>query len=487
MPCRTTRTRPSRILRPSPETIEPRALLSGYSPTAIEQYYLEQLDDARFNPAAYGVSLGIDLSGVAPAQPLAMNELLVQAARQHSQDMIAQGYFSHDTPQGADPGDRIAATGFVADGWAESIETNTESSTFGGSFPADFAASDARYSLSNLIVDQGVPDLGHRIMLLDIGGLDQTMRQVGIGIASQDTPDGAFTERQTDTTIDLAATSDTGPYLTGVVFNDAAGNGEYEPGEGLDGVTISVAGVGSTTTMDAGGYAIPLNPGTYTVTASGGGLAGAITRTIVVGDDNVRLDFDANPNGATLNAAPSGAVNGTLGSFTAIAAGDTAASYSARIDWGDGNATFATLSPGANGTFSVQGSDTYASPGVYAVRVLITHLSDGQTLALNATVVVNTANGSGSPSPNPAYPGQGGSGSSPTTQGTGMAATGHGRHHKKHPKAAHPAGHLMHAVGKRPTTGRPTQGASPFHRAHPGHRAFAPLGAFGVLGVPRFA
>ena len=134
-------------------------------------------------------------------------------------------------------------------------------------------------------------------MLLDIGGLDQTMRQVGIGIASQDSPNGSYTYRQSDTTIDLAATTDTGPYVTGVVFNDAAGNGEYEPGEGLGGVTISVSNVGTTTTLDAGGYSIQVPPGVYTVTASGGGLPSPITRTVVVGSDNVRLDFDEGPNG----------------------------------------------------------------------------------------------------------------------------------------------------------------------------------------------
>jgi hypothetical protein len=464
-----TRRRRRRDVRPSPEAFEPRTLLSGFSPTDIEQYYLELLDDARFNPAAYGASLGIDLSGVAPAQPLAMNQLLVEAARLHSQDMIAQDYFAHDTPQGVDPGTRIAATGFVANGWAESIETNTEPSQLGGAFPADFAAWDAGLSLSNLIVDQGVPDLGHRIMLLDIGGLDQTMRQVGIGIASQDTTGTEFSYRQTDTTIDLAATSDTQPFLTGVVFNDATGNGEYEPGEGLAGVTISVAGVGSTTTMDAGGYAIQLAPGTYTVTASGGGLPAPIERTVVLGDDNVRLNFDEDPNGAVLNAAPSGTASGSLGTFTAIATGDTPASYSARIDWGDGNASFATLTSNPNGTFNVEGSNEYASPGTYAVRVLVTHLSDGQTLALNATVVVTSSTYSGPAFPSPAYAGQGGPGSGPSSpggsgqgnggSGVGTTTSGGSHHGKHHPKPAHKPKHALHATGRHKSATRPAQHA----------------------------
>lgn len=414
-----------REVRPSFEAIEPRALLSGYSPTDIEQYYLELLDDARFNPAAYGVSLGLDLSSDLPAQPLAMNTLLVEAARLHSQDMITNDYFSHVSPEGADPGDRIAATGFAATSWAESIETDTNPSQPDGTFPANYAAWDAGYSLSNLIVDAGVPDLGHRVMLLDIGGGDQTMRQVGIGIASQVTASGGYNYDQTDTTIDLASVSDPEPFLTGVVFDDTTGNGEYEPGEGLSGVTITVSGVGSTATLDAGGYSLQVAPGVYTVTASGGGLPSAITRTVVVGDDNAQLNFDEDPNGATITADSTGTVNGLLGSFTAIASGDTAASYSARIDWGDGNASYATLTPGVNGTFDVEGSETYANPGVYAVRVLITHLSDGQTITLNATAIVNSSTYSGQAFPNPAYPGEGGTGTVqyPAELGSGIVQT----------------------------------------------------------------
>jgi hypothetical protein len=462
-----------RDVRPSPESIEPRTLLSGFSPTDVEQFYLELLDDARFNPAAYGSALGIDLSGAAPAQPLAMNPMLVQSARLHSQDMIAQGYFAHVTPQGVDPGGRIAAEGFAASGWAESIESNTEPSQFGGSFPADFATWDAGLSLSDLIVDQGVPDLGHRVMLLDIGGLDQAMRQVGIGIASQDTTGAAFSSRQTDTTIDLAAPSSSQPFLTGVVFHDSAGNGKYQPGEGLSGVTITVAGVGSTTTMDAGGYAIPLAPGTYTVTASGGGLPQPIQRTVILGNDNVRLDFDEDPNGTLLHAAPSGMTTGSLSTFRAIAAGDTSASYSARIDWGDGNASFATLTANPDGTFNVQGSNDYARPGNYAVRVLITHLRDGQTVALNATVAVNGSTYSGPAFPSPAYPGQG-------TGGSGIATSGGGSHHRRHhPKPVHKPRHPLHAVLHQHTAKRPIHTAKApkiAGRARLPHRVHGPVG-----------
>lgn len=467
MPPRLLRARRRRNVRPSPETIEPRALLSGYSPTEIEQYYLELLDDARFNPAAYGTSVGIDLSGVAPAQPLAMNPLLVESARLHSQDMIARNYFAHVTPEGVDPGARIAATGFPANGWAESIETNTNPSQPGGGFPADYGATDAASSLADLIVDQGVPDLGHRVMLLDIGGSDFDMRQAGIGIASQDSAAGYYNYRTTDTTIDLAATTDTRPYLTGVVFNDAAGNGKYEPGEGLGGVTITVVGIGSTTTMDAGGYAIQLAPGTYTVTASGGGLPAPIARTVVVGNDNVRLNFDANPNGALLAAAPSGAAAGVLGAFAAMSPGDTAASYSARIDWGDGNASPATLAANPDETFSVLGSNTYAGAGVYAVRVLITHLSDGQTIALNATVSVNSSTYTGPAFPSPAFPSQGGTGATGTAGAGTATPTGHGPHHRKHPKRPLKPQHALHAGGKNIQT-RPLQGpiTPRAHRPH---------------------
>jgi hypothetical protein len=96
-------------------------------------------------------------------------------------------------------------------------------------------------------------------------------------------------------TIDTAAGIDLRPILTGVVYNDANHSGRYDVGEGLGGVTITVAGVGSTTTWDSGGYSFPLDPGTYTVTASGGALAAPFTKTVNVGNGNYRLNYTVGP------------------------------------------------------------------------------------------------------------------------------------------------------------------------------------------------
>ena len=304
-----------------PEKLETRSLLSGYSPTDIEQFYLEELDDARFNPAAYGVSRDVDLSSVPPSQPLAMNPLLVESARLHSQDMIAQDYFSHTTPEGVGPEQRIEATGFDLTGYAESIEYNSNPTASDVPFPADYAALGHR--LQPHRPDRRPGRSGPRPPRHAPRTSEDNCCWIGKSASAshrRTSTSGSFIYRKTDTTIDIGGTPDTDPFITGVVFDDTTGNGEYEPGEGLGGVTITVSNVGTTTTIDAGGYSLQVPPGIYTVTASGGGLPSPITRTVVVQNDNMRLNFDENPNGATLSADVNGTVSGLLGSFAAIAA-----------------------------------------------------------------------------------------------------------------------------------------------------------------------
>jgi len=78
--------------------------------------------------------------------------------------------------------------------------------------------------------------------------------------------------------------------LVGVVINDADGDAFYDAGEGLGGVTVSVSNGASTTTWESGGYQLELAAGTYDVTFSGGALTGSITRSVTIGDENVKLD-----------------------------------------------------------------------------------------------------------------------------------------------------------------------------------------------------
>jgi uncharacterized protein YkwD len=257
--------------RPFLEALEPRQLLAGYQPTAQEQLFLEELNDARANPPAYGTSIGVDLSGVAPSQPLAFNTLLIQASRDHSQDMNDLGYFDHNTPQGVDPGQQMTNAGFTWTSWGQSIAAGYQT-------PAQ--------ALQGLITDTGVSNLGHRRQLLAIDAVFQTQNQVGVGIVLNGS--GPYSNYYT---IDTASGPDTRPFITGVVFSDANNNGKYDIGEGLAGVTITVAGAGSTSTFTSGGYSLQVSPGTYSVTASGGAFGTSVTQVVTVGSSNVRLNF----------------------------------------------------------------------------------------------------------------------------------------------------------------------------------------------------
>jgi uncharacterized protein YkwD len=253
------------------QELEPRRLLSGYQPTDVEQVFLERLNDARANPVAYGAAIGLDLSSVLPAAPLGFNPILIQSARDHSLDMSVRNYLDHVNPEGQNPADRMRLAGLDPITWSESLA--------GGYLTPEDA-------LRGLILDSGVPGQGHRRQLLAMDPFYQSQNQVGVGIVLNGS--GSYRNYYT---IDAALAADARPLITGVVFDDRNGNGEFDPGEGLPDVTITVWGVGSTTTFATGGYSIPVDPGTYTVTASGSGLIAPNQQTITVGVSNYRLNF----------------------------------------------------------------------------------------------------------------------------------------------------------------------------------------------------
>ncbi|MEO0323341.1 MAG: CAP domain-containing protein [Myxococcota bacterium] len=62
-----------------------------------------------------------DGSSHGPSSPLAVNGVLTCAARIHTLDMNARSYFSHVSPEGGSPGDRLAQAGYAGGGWGENI------------------------------------------------------------------------------------------------------------------------------------------------------------------------------------------------------------------------------------------------------------------------------------------------------------------------------------------------------------------------------
>src|SRR5262249_61597556 len=97
---------------------------------------------------------------------LAFNTLLIEVARNHSQDMNDRRFFAHVNPSGIDPGQRMQAAGFAWTGYGESLIAGI---------------ADPGEALRTLIVDAGIPDLGHRRHLLAIDDFFKNQNQVGIG------------------------------------------------------------------------------------------------------------------------------------------------------------------------------------------------------------------------------------------------------------------------------------------------------------------
>lgn len=253
--------------------LETREVPAVLQPTVAEQVFLERLNDVRAQPAAYGRSIGVDLSYIMPSAPLAFDTRLIAAAHAHSVDMNARGFFGHTGSDGDTAGERIRDAGYYYRGYAESI-------TAGQSSVAE--------ALRTLIADANTTSRAHRHQLLDHGAKYQPQRDVGIGVVQNGSG-----PRKHYYTVDTAYTTDTRPYLTGVVYRDTNGNGKYDAGEGIGGATVRTSAGHTTTTWGSGGYSLRVSQGRYTVSVSGGGLPGTIYRIAGVGTDNQRLNFVA--------------------------------------------------------------------------------------------------------------------------------------------------------------------------------------------------
>ncbi|MEY2832366.1 MAG: hypothetical protein RLZZ574_1624, partial [Cyanobacteriota bacterium] len=236
-------------------------------PSASEQYMLELINRARFNPLGEANLFGIDLNAGLAAntissnskQPLAFNLLLIDAARSHSQWMLNTDIFAHIGEKidgkDSDPGDRMRRAGYQFTGswtWGENI---------------GYTGTTGTLNVNNAVaeVNEGLfKSYGHRVNILK-----SDFREIGLGNLTGDY--GGYNALMVTQNF---AKSGSDVFLTGVTYNDLVSEDEfYTIGEGLAEIKITAVRQSdntsySTFSMMAGGYQMALLAGTYDVSFS---------------------------------------------------------------------------------------------------------------------------------------------------------------------------------------------------------------------------
>lgn len=263
-------------------------LVPSAEPTPYEQLMLELANRARANPGAEAARLGIGLNdGLAPGtitdtpkQPLAMHASLLQAARGHSQWMLDSDVFDHTGAGGSNPTQRVQSAGYSLGG-GHGVGENIG---WGGSItPVDLRVHAVERHESLFRSPK------HRQNIC-FGPFDE----VGMGLlAGVFTTSGANWNASMITQDFVYSGWTPGPLFTGVAYHDFNGNGFYDVGEGIRGVTVNVSGASfHTVTAAAGGYAVPVSAGTTTrtVTFSVPGLV--VDKSVTMsGGTNQKIDF----------------------------------------------------------------------------------------------------------------------------------------------------------------------------------------------------
>ena len=271
--------------------------LDNAHPDANEQQMLWLMNRARANPTQEGIWLATtDISNIANARtyfsvnvvllqsefasyaskpPAAFDVRLYNAAKVHSDDLIARDAQDHTNQF-----QRISDAGFSYLQARGNVFSYNQDAVYGhAAFNIDWGSG-----------TDGMQDgRGHRMAIMSIDG-DYT--NVGIAIVSESDPATNVGPLVTTGNYCKADTSQPNHYnrfIVGTVWNDLDSDGMYDPGEGVGNVTVMPnSGMYYAVTSNSGGYAIPIDsPGTYTLTFSG---AVDAVRTVTVGAESVLLD-----------------------------------------------------------------------------------------------------------------------------------------------------------------------------------------------------
>lgn len=162
------------LLQPAAPTVQGPAV----DLKAAVKTNLEELNAVRQHPAQYAVIYKVPALRKVPAKPaLIWDEKLAELAQRKAEDMAAKNYMEHLDKKGRGMNYYLWQANYpLPDFYSKDIRANNvESIAANTEGPTDF--------VKQLIIDAGVPNLGHRKHLLGFHDGDTPATHVGIGIA----------------------------------------------------------------------------------------------------------------------------------------------------------------------------------------------------------------------------------------------------------------------------------------------------------------
>lgn len=252
-------------------------------PTA-EGQFLAAIDDPLIASRLSGFRVNLTLlraefAAIPQAPPAAFDARLYEAALAHSLDMIARDRQDHVGQR-----DRVTAAGFQTLSHRGNAYAFSEFALEGhAAFNVDWGGRDGTGMQ---------PGRLHRHAIMSVDG---TLTNVGLAVVADLEPRnqvGPFVITGNYEQADDGFVDHHNRFLVGTVWADLDGNGRYDDGEGIGGVTVMPdRGPYFAVTAAGGGYAIPmLTPGAVAVRFAGAGVP-EHTRTVTVGSTSVLVDY----------------------------------------------------------------------------------------------------------------------------------------------------------------------------------------------------
>jgi uncharacterized protein YkwD len=315
------------VLLLSGSSLAAQTLYSIGDPTDDEQQYVEYINRARANPNAeaqrmknitdanvlsaysyFGVDLNLMVSQFASlsvAPPLSINTKLTAAARLHSQDMLVYGYQGHTDHNGNTLATRLAGQNYSFNSAAENVGAYTFYPLYGhAGMEVDWGGDSSTGGMQS--------PAGHRLNIHNAG-----LNEIGVGVINGTNANVSPTIGPQLVTQDFGTPNSTTTYITGTAYYDFNSSGFYDSGEGLGGVTVTVAGSNYyAVTSTSGGYSVPVPAnGTYTVTFSAANLQNTSYQAAVSGGNNVKVDYTPTYTPPIVSATGT-ALGGQAGNYT---------------------------------------------------------------------------------------------------------------------------------------------------------------------------